>query len=627
MHTIIKLIVFALAMFAYGSIVYGQTILGNGNINTVWYQKGGLGADSVLKVPIRDTTAIYGNYTNCGRITIRPQDTSLYINDCNHWIKVGNVTIDLSVYATKDTLSNYHRQGGNSFGTTAITGTNDAYNWYLKTNNTERVSIDSLGRVKMGEVNKYRIVIDTGVGVIPPIWDTANIGNKWDYEFMNTEGNLDIVYNNTDSTKSTTIYLDNDAIEGGTGPRIRTFGRGSTSTWWNGTLPTGRGSSPTSNFNGGIAFFGANGWVDMAIGATGNNYSNIYFGGGNGISMTIAGKNGTGAYARSPASVGIKYAWGVNPPADFSVNGNGWIQNNLWINDSVYINGSAKIAGHLGVNTAPDAFNIHILDASPQMYLQSNSSTGSSILYADNDNGRGGRIYAYGTATTGTLFNGELNKANVAHFGANATNALAIGASGNNSVPVIIGTYGGIAINIEPVNSISTIKKVKITQTPEASISDSLLAKSSDKLIKAYAPISYLLQKSDSSLYATHTYIDNIKIPFAYTYMISDETTAITTGNAKLTIRAPHAMTVTDVRLSATTASSSGLPTVDINENGTTILSTKLTIDVNEKTSQTASIPAVISDNSIADDAEITFDIDVAGTNTTGLKVTIIGTR
>ena len=69
-----------------------------------------------------------------------------------------------------------------------------------------------------------------------------------------------------------------------------------------------------------------------------------------------------------------------------------------------------------------------------------------------------------------------------------------------------------------------------------------------------------------------------------------------------------------------------GLPTVDINESGATILSTKITIDVGELTSVTAAAAPVISDADLADDAEMTIDIDVAGTGAAGLKVTFIGT-
>lgn len=108
----------------------------------------------------------------------------------------------------------------------------------------------------------------------------------------------------------------------------------------------------------------------------------------------------------------------------------------------------------------------------------------------------------------------------------------------------------------------------------------------------------------------------------------SDETTALTTGAAKVTFRAPRAMVITGVRASLTTAQTSGsIFTVDINESGTSILSTKLTIDNTEKTSTTAATPPVISDSAIADDAEITIDIDQVGDGTAkGLKVTILYT-
>ena len=108
---------------------------------------------------------------------------------------------------------------------------------------------------------------------------------------------------------------------------------------------------------------------------------------------------------------------------------------------------------------------------------------------------------------------------------------------------------------------------------------------------------------------------------------VVSESTTLTTGTAKRTFRMPFALTLTAVRASLSTVSSSGIPTVDINEGGTTILSTKLTIDANELTSTTAATPAVISDSALADDAEITIDIDVAGTGAKGLKVYLYGYR
>lgn len=105
----------------------------------------------------------------------------------------------------------------------------------------------------------------------------------------------------------------------------------------------------------------------------------------------------------------------------------------------------------------------------------------------------------------------------------------------------------------------------------------------------------------------------------------SDLTTALTTGTSKGYLRAPQGFTITDVRASLLTASSSGAVTVDINVNGLTILSTKLTVDQSEKTSESAATPPVVSDSSVSDDDEITIDIDNAGTGAKGLIVTLIG--
>lgn len=112
----------------------------------------------------------------------------------------------------------------------------------------------------------------------------------------------------------------------------------------------------------------------------------------------------------------------------------------------------------------------------------------------------------------------------------------------------------------------------------------------------------------------------------------SDQTTAITAGVAKVTFRMPYAMTLNagsaGIRASLKTAQTSGaIFTVDVNEGGASILSTKLTIDNTEKTSTTAATPPVLSDTSLADDAEITVDVDGVGDGTAiGGILTLIGT-
>lgn len=125
-------------------------------------------------------------------------------------------------------------------------------------------------------------------------------------------------------------------------------------------------------------------------------------------------------------------------------------------------------------------------------------------------------------------------------------------------------------------------------------------------------------------------YVAKTAVPVIIQLACSDETTALTTGTGKMTFRMPHAMTLTEVRASLNVAgTTSGITTVDINEGGVSILSTKLTIDLTEKTSVTSATPAVISDTTLADDAEITIDIDAisGGATEKGLKITLIGNR
>ena len=112
---------------------------------------------------------------------------------------------------------------------------------------------------------------------------------------------------------------------------------------------------------------------------------------------------------------------------------------------------------------------------------------------------------------------------------------------------------------------------------------------------------------------------------YSLTIACSDETTNLTTGTAKVTFRAPKNMRVTGVRANVNTAPAGSTILVDINENGTSIFSTRVSIDATEKTSVTAASAAVISDTFIADDSEVTIDIDQIGSSTAGkgLKITI----
>jgi hypothetical protein len=168
-------------------------------------------------------------------------------------------------------------------------------------------------------------------------------------------------------------------------------------------------------------------------------------------------------------------------------------------------------------------------------------------------------------------------------------------------------------------------RKSNTTHYKRESGSNNVLTDLSAYLTTSGAASTYLTTSSAASTYGTIAQAKTEYLVLA----ASDESTALTTGTSKVTFRMPYAFTVSAVRASLSTAQTSGsIFTVDINEGGATILSTKLTIDNTEKTSTTAATSPVISDTALADDAEITIDIDQVGDGTAkGLKITLIGTR
>lgn len=107
----------------------------------------------------------------------------------------------------------------------------------------------------------------------------------------------------------------------------------------------------------------------------------------------------------------------------------------------------------------------------------------------------------------------------------------------------------------------------------------------------------------------------------------SDEFTALVQGDGKVTFRMPYAFTLSKVKASVTNAPTGGPITVNIRENGVDILSTPITIDATDLTSESAGVQPVINDFDMGDDSEMKIDLDAVGLTIagTGLKVTFIG--
>jgi hypothetical protein len=108
---------------------------------------------------------------------------------------------------------------------------------------------------------------------------------------------------------------------------------------------------------------------------------------------------------------------------------------------------------------------------------------------------------------------------------------------------------------------------------------------------------------------------------------LTGETSDATVADDLAQIRLPFAFELTAVRAFCNTAPTGATLTFDIEEAGSSILSTLITIDATEKTSTTASTPPVISDSTLADDAIISFNCDQIGSTVAGagIKIVLIG--
>jgi hypothetical protein len=122
------------------------------------------------------------------------------------------------------------------------------------------------------------------------------------------------------------------------------------------------------------------------------------------------------------------------------------------------------------------------------------------------------------------------------------------------------------------------------------------------------------------------TISDIIAASSTYLFQVaaSDESSALTAGTNKIKFHWPVTGTVTQVWAGLSTAQTSGSTlTVDVNNAGSTMLSTKVTIDNTEETSLSAATPAVLNGSaSITKGALGAVDIDTVGNGTAkGLKL------
>lgn len=105
--------------------------------------------------------------------------------------------------------------------------------------------------------------------------------------------------------------------------------------------------------------------------------------------------------------------------------------------------------------------------------------------------------------------------------------------------------------------------------------------------------------------------------------MLSDLTSVLTTGSTRGFWIATEDGTLTDIWLALGVAqSTSGAVQVDLNNNGTTMLSVRPTINSGSWTSLSSTPPTISSASFVRGD-RLTFDIDQAGTDSKGLQAVI----
>jgi len=337
--------------------------------------------------------------------------------------------------------------------------------------------------------------------------------------------------------------------------------------------------------------------------------------------------------------------WVDSPPADISSSSVGQLND---VDTSTNAPQEGEALTWDGANFVP---------ASPPVYVEVQNNSGADIS-------KGTPVYVSGTAGSGNpeISEADSNGADTFPAIGLTANTITNGSAGRVLISGVLeglntSSFGagdalylsstaGQLTNVRPTANTEKVQKVGLVTRSDVSSGRILVigaGRTNDVPNELTALTGVALNDTDLGSFTGTTIPDDQSIKQAlqalegaveapediYIITCSDETTDLTTGTAKVTFRMPVAGTLTAVKAIVTTAPVGSDLIVDINEVGTSVLSTKLSIDDGEKTSETAAIPPVISDSALADDAEITIDIDQVGSGTAGagLKVYLYVTR
>lgn len=289
-------------------------------------------------------------------------------------------------------------------------------------------------------------------------------------------------------------------------------------------------------------------------------------------------------------------------------------------------------AGNVGIGTVSPTYKLEVFGSVGTQKIRSTTVTNAVYTLWNNEDSDNALFIGRESSGGGGIINGTTAYAGVmGTYGSTAPLQFSV----NNSVKMTIVNSGNLGIGTVAPEALLEVQGTDDTDAVIGLDADngddnadtwflkSLASGNSFSFVNHTTEVANLTSAGalqiDGALNPTDKSTTRTNLGFRaneYCYAISDfNTTAIVAATSLGIEYLPAAFTVTGVRAYTRTAPT-GLMTIDINEGGTTILSTKLTIDANEKSSGTAAAAAVISDTAIAANAEITIDVD----STTGGK-------
>mgnify|MGYP003677501382 CR=1 FL=1 len=183
---------------------------------------------------------------------------------------------------------------------------------------------------------------------------------------------------------------------------------------------------------------------------------------------------------------------------------------------------------------------------------------------------------------------------------------------------------------------LSTLKKAAEVAGDVLSAKGDLLSRTSSALARLAVGSDGKVLTAKASTSTGLSWEDPAETPQQESFIIaaSDESTALTTGTAKVSWRMPYAFTLNagaaGITASCNQDPSGAILTIDVNEAGTTIMNNvnKLQIAIGSTTS-VGGVAPVLTDVALAANALMTVDIDQIGSGDagTGLKITLIGVK